>query len=179
DAKNNRSVNLVKLKNILDKLGGCTISRETGAWKFEYDLSRVQIDLLDYLTIFTRHEAVPASMKADKLVSILKGGTFLRETHYEWLDGIKAEISNFVIDLLLKHSETLNMHTETEKIISLCNTVFSFDELNEQALKLKCRCLIAIGSHTLAKNIYSKFAAKYSEIYGEDFRESYQSLIAS
>ncbi|MCW3116857.1 MAG: galactose oxidase, partial [Chitinophagaceae bacterium] len=106
DAKNNRSVNLVKLKNILDKLGGCTISRETGAWKFEYDLSRVHIDLLDYLTIFTPHEAVPASMEADKLASILKGGTFLRETHYEWLDGIKAEISNFVIDLLLKHSET-------------------------------------------------------------------------
>jgi hypothetical protein len=34
DAKNNRSVNLVKLKNILEKLGGCNISRETGAWKF-------------------------------------------------------------------------------------------------------------------------------------------------
>jgi len=37
DAKNNRSVNLVKLKNILDKLGECTISRDTGAWKFEYN----------------------------------------------------------------------------------------------------------------------------------------------
>ena len=179
DAKNNRSVNLVKLKSILDKLGGCTISRETGAWKFEYDLSYVYIDFLDYLTIFMHHDTTDASLQAGKLLHVLQEGSFLQETHYPWLDGIKAEISNFIIDLLLKYSETVNINTETEKMISICNAVFSFDELNEHALKIKCKCLIALGSHTLAKNTYNKFAAKYNEIYGEDFSETYHSLIAT
>lgn len=179
DAKNNRSVNLVKLKSILEKLGGCTISRETGAWKFEYDLSYVHIDFLDYLTIFMHHDTTDASLQGGKLLHVLEGGSFLQETHYPWLDGIKAEISNFVIDLLLKYSETININTETEKMISICNAIFSFDELNEHALKIKCKCLIALGSHTLAKNTYSKFVAKYNEIYGEDFSETYHSLIGS
>ncbi|MCW3120167.1 MAG: galactose oxidase, partial [Chitinophagaceae bacterium] len=179
DAKNNRSVNLVKLKNILDKLGGCTISRETGAWKFEYDQSLVHIDFLQYLTVFTDHDATDISSHAGKLLTLLQEGSFLQETHYPWLDGIKAEISNFVIDLLLKYGETVNINTETEKIISICNAIFSFDELNEHALKLKCKCLIAHGNHTLAKNTYSKFVAKYNEIYGEDFSETYHSLITS
>ncbi len=178
DAKNNRSVNLVKLKHILDKLGGCTISRETGAWKFEYNLSQVHIDFLNYLTIFALDDAAEISPQAGKLLNLLQEGSFLRETHYPWLDGIKAEISNFVIELLLKYSETVNINAETEKMISICNAIFSFDELNEHALKLKCKCLIALGNHTLAKNTFSKFAAKYNEIYGEDFSETYHSLIA-
>jgi len=179
DAKNNRSVNLVKVKNILDKLGGCTISRETGAWKFEYNSTLVYIDLLEYLNLFTDKDAVVTSIQADKLLNLLRTGAFLQETHYDWLDSIKAEISNSVIETLLRYSESVNIDTETEKMISICNAIFCFDELNEHALKLKCKCLIALGNHTLAKNTFTKFALKYNEIYGEDFGESYQSLITN
>jgi two-component SAPR family response regulator len=177
DAKNNRSVNLVKLKNILEKLGGCTISRETGAWKFEYDPSLVYIDLLEYLNLFTGNGSTAASMQANKLLTLLRTGAFLKETHYDWLDSIKAEISNSVIETLLAYSESVNIHTETEKMISICNAIFCFDELNEHALKLKCKCLIALGNHTLAKNTFTKFTTKYNEIYGANFNETYQSLI--
>jgi two-component SAPR family response regulator len=177
DAKNNRSVNLVKLKNILDKLGGCTISRETGAWKFEYDVSLVYIDFLVYLNLFNHKEAIKSTLQVAELLEVLKAGSFLQETHYEWLDSIKAEISNFVIELLLKYSESININTETEKMISVCNAIFSFDELNEPALKLKCKSLIALGNHALAKNTFTKFKVKYQEIYGEEYVDNYYSLI--
>lgn len=176
DAKNNRSVNLVKLKNILDKVGGCVITRETGAWKFECDATMVKIDFLDYLSIYTSHADINHSL-AGRLLGIVESGAFLQETHYEWLDTMKAEISNFVIESLLSYVGSLHTSRDAEKIIAVSNAIFSFDELNEHALRLRCKSLVALGRHALAKNTFDKFKAKYKDIYGEDFKETYHDLV--
>jgi hypothetical protein len=64
-----------------------------------------------------------------------------------------------------------------EKSIAIANAIFQFDELNEHALRIKCKTLIALGRHTLAKTTYDKFSSKYKEIYGEEFAENYQAII--
>jgi two-component SAPR family response regulator len=173
DANNNRAVNIVKLKNILDKLGGCTISRESGNWKFEYDASLIYIDLADYLNIFFKQSSDEGRLQLSKLIRIGKAGSLLQEMHYKWLDGIKAEISNDLVESLLKYADQLDIHTNTEEIITICNVIFNFDELDEHALKLKCKSLIGAGRHTLANTTLTKFAAKYKE----DFRESNNSVL--
>ncbi|MEI9946298.1 MAG: kelch repeat-containing protein [Chitinophagaceae bacterium] len=179
DAKNNRSVNLVKLKNILDKLGDCSINRETGSWKFEYNSEQVYIDFAEYLKVFAEgnKKETHSNQNADKLLSIVKNGAFLQQTHYNWLDTFNAEISNFIIEYLVKYSESLNQQADAEKLNDIANAIFSFDELNEYALRLKCKTLINLGRHTLAKSTFDKFTAKYKEIYGEDFDKSYQLFI--
>lgn len=177
NAKNNRSVNLVKLKNILDKVGGCTITRETGAWKFECDPVLVKIDFLDYLDIYASHASMD-HVTAGRLLNMMESGAFLPETHYEWLDPLKAEISNFVIESLLNYIEALHIPRDAEKIIAVSNAIFSFDELNEHALKLRCKSLVALGRHALAKNTFDKFKTKYKDIYGEDFKETYHDLVS-
>jgi two-component SAPR family response regulator len=110
-------------------------------------------------------------------LAIVQKGSFLQQAHYEWLDTIKAEISNFVIEYLIKYTESLHYTNEAEKLISIANAIFTFDELNEFALKLKCKTLIGLGRHTLAKTTFDKFGVKYREIYGEDFNQNYNSLI--
>src|SRR5258705_2168661 len=35
DAKNNRSVNLARLRTILEKIGNCIITKESGYWQFQ------------------------------------------------------------------------------------------------------------------------------------------------
>lgn len=176
DAKNNRSVNLVKLKNILDKLGDCTISRQTGAWKFEYDPSHTYIDFDHYLGLVAPYTTDEMKKRGTGLMQVVNAGGFLQETHYEWLDPIKAEISNQAIGLLLSYSEQLLIPEEAEEVIAATDAVFRFDELNEQALKLKCRSLIALGRHTLAKNTYTGFVSKYKIIYDEEFSTPYNAL---
>jgi len=178
DAKNNRSVNLVKLKNILDKLGGSTINRETGSWKLEYNRDLIYIDFLEYLSAFSETPIdAPSPTAVNKLLAIVQKGSFLQQVHYQWLDTIKAEISNFVIEYLIKYTESVHHANEPEKLISIANAIFTFDELNEFALKLKCKTLIGLGRHTLAKTTFDKFGVKYKEIYGEEFNQSYNSLV--
>jgi hypothetical protein len=47
----NRSVNIAKLKSILDKMHYCEVSKETGYWKINIDYSHIGVDYQDYLDI--------------------------------------------------------------------------------------------------------------------------------
>jgi two-component SAPR family response regulator len=108
---------------------------------------------------------------------ICSAGPFLEQTYYEWLDPLKAEVSNFIVEALLQCNTTLEPGRHREKSIAIANSIFQFDELNEHALRIKCKTLIALGRHTLAKTTYDKFSSKYKEIYGEEFGENYQAII--
>ncbi|HMH20393.1 MAG TPA: hypothetical protein VK563_01395 [Puia sp.] len=175
DAINNRSVNIAKLKNILEKMEGCTINKASGYWKLELDENNVQVDFARYVLVFSRNSQGREAV--NELISITQRGPFLPQTDYQWLDNIKSEISNFIIDTLLRYCQAVNLAENAESIITICDSIFFFDESNEIALKLKCKSLIALGRHTLAKNSFEKYNIKYREIYGEDYKESYASVI--
>jgi hypothetical protein len=96
DAKNNRSVNIVKLKGILEKVGQCTIDKKSGYWQFETTGDDIYIDYRNYMALV---HAVPetGTEGGRALLEIIRRGAFLMQTEYGWLDDIKSEISNFVI----------------------------------------------------------------------------------
>lgn len=177
DAINNRSVNIAKLKNILEKVGGCTITKASGYWKLDLDDARVRVDFARYMRIFSEPVRQKASM--DELISIVHRGPFLPQAEYPWLDNIKSEVSNFIIDALLKYCASLPLQENAENIITICDSIFFFDESNEIALRFKCKSLIALGRHALAKNTFEKFNTRYREIYGEDYHGTYGALIGT
>ncbi|MBN9381134.1 MAG: hypothetical protein J0H74_10225 [Chitinophagaceae bacterium] len=177
DAINNRSVNIAKLKNILERVGGCTISKASGYWKLDLDDALVRVDFARYVHIFSEPVRQKASM--DELISIVHRGPFLPQADYPWLDNIKSEVSNFIIDALLKYCASLSLQENAENIITICDSIFFFDESNEIALRFKCKGLIALGRHALAKNTFEKFNARYREIYGEGYHETYAALIGA
>ncbi|HVW60764.1 MAG TPA: hypothetical protein VHC48_12025, partial [Puia sp.] len=111
------------------------------------------------------------------LVNIIKRGAFLSQTEYNWLDDIKSEVSNAVID---KCQVYMRAHPagDPEFIIEIANCIFCFDPLNEDALTYKCKSLIALRRHTLANNTYLKFLKEYKDIYDSDFGKSFQEIIA-
>ena len=176
DAINNRSVNIAKLKNILEKIDDCTLQKESGYWKLLFNRDKLYIDFDNYARIFSGNNM--GNDDQNELIQITQRGPFLPQTDYQWVDNFKSDISNFTVDALLKYCEQLSFPDNAEKIITICNSVFYFDELNENALKLKCRSLFALGRHTLAKQAFEKFAEKYKEIYGEDFNLPYNSVIS-
>lgn len=176
DAKNNRSVNLVKLKNILEKLGHCTINRQANTWKFEFNPQEVEIDFARYLQLANKGFN-DSPLNVQELLSIIQAGPFLQEVDYEWLHDSKAEISNYVIEALLNYVQSASLSGDPEKQITIANVICSFDELNEHALNIKCKSLVLLGRHALAKTAFDQFAAKYKHIYGEDFKEKYSKLV--
>ncbi|MCW3108315.1 MAG: galactose oxidase, partial [Segetibacter sp.] len=177
DARNNFSVNIVKLKAILDRVGEYHISKESGKWKFEILNDSMEID---YQRIVKLAAEKPVINKTyiQSLLNITQRGSFLREAQYDWLDDVKSDISGFVIETFLKYISSAHMQSDAEFIIKLTNCIFFFDQLNEEALEYKCRCLVLLGRHGMAKDAYLKFVKEYKENYGHEFEKSFTAIIA-
>lgn len=177
DAKNNRSVNLAKLKVILEKIGNGVINKESGYWQFAVPDDDIYVDYKKYVSLL--QEASDAGKGyIHPLVDIIKRGAFLSQTEYNWLDDIKSEISNSVLDCCLGYIKNKDISKDPEFIIEISNCIFYFDQVNEDALTYKCKSLILLKRHTLANNTYLKFLKEYKDIYGTDLGKSFQEIIA-
>jgi hypothetical protein len=176
DAKNNRSVNLAKLKIILEKIGNCSINKESGYWQLQV-LDDTYLDYKKCVPLL--HEtAVPDTTQMHLLIDIIRRGPFLLQTEYNWLDDIKSDISNAIIDRCLSYLRHHDIMENPEFTIEITNCIFYFDQLNEDALTFKCKSLIHLKRHNLASNTYLKFVKDYKDIYSADFGTSFQEIIA-
>lgn len=175
-ASNNRSVNIAKLKNLLDKLTGCRISKDTGYWKIDLDYNTIYVDYYNYLSI-VKDKTDLSIQKIKNLSAITQRGNFLSNIEYEWLDTFKSEISNEVIDTYLHFARSEKNTHEPDFLIELANYIFYFDPVNEEAMTLKCKALVCLGKHSLAKQAFENFCKEYKAIYGEEFKRGFQAVL--
>jgi hypothetical protein len=175
-ARNNRSVNIAKLKNLLDKMGHCHLSKETGYWKIDIDHSSIYVDYYNYLNIVKDKKELNLQ-KIKNLSEITQRGNFLSNIEYEWLDSFKSEISNEVIDTYLHFAQSDKTAHDPELLIELANFIFYFDPVNEEAMVIKCKALACLGKHSLAKNAFENFIREYKIIYGEEFKRDFHAVL--
>lgn len=166
EAQNNRSVNMVKLKAILDKLGACAFIKEADRWSLQYSTEDIRIDLADFQQLL--HAPRPLQKQpVRELLRILHRGSFLPDANYSWLEDIQSEISNNALDILTEAA--VQFKTDPELLIEIGDSIFLFDPVNEEALRLKCSSLVLLGRHSLAKSAFNKFTKEYLHMYGEEF----------
>jgi DNA-binding SARP family transcriptional activator len=177
NAKNNLSVNIVRLKNILSKIGAIQIAKTGEHWLCEYDNKKVSIDLADYLALRTAYPAEHGKSYLDKMLYFLSRGSFLKQIEAAWLDDIKADVNNKVIDDLTEEIVRLDIKDDAEYIIKVAGCIFNFDPLNDDALRYKCQTLDRLGRHSIAKTTYERFAKEYRKSYGEDFQLSFNDIL--
>ncbi len=173
-ARNNRAVNIVKLKSLLEKLDSASISKETGYWKFDFDSSMIYIDFYEYMQIVQQKSELTREQIVN-LLSIIENSPFLNNTNADWLDPFKSEISNDIIDALLGYIDRTDH--DPEFLLHLTKCIFIFDAVSEEALKIQCRLLIKQGRHSLAKKAYSRFMEEYRRLYGEEYNTSFNQII--
>jgi len=173
DAQNNRSVNMVKLKGILDKLGTCGIVKEADKWVFHYSADQIRMDLADFLALL--HVLQPDKQDLHSLLSVVHRGAFLADTAYHWLDDIQSEMSDKALDVLT--AAILRFSNDPEFLLEIAGGIFLFDPVNEEALKVKCKSLGILGRHSMAKATFEKFAKEYHQMYGEEFQQTFHEVI--
>jgi hypothetical protein len=177
-ARNNRSVNILKLKTLLQKVGDCEISKDTGYWKFTFDPSSIFIDFHEYLQII-RKGKLQSKEDMNDLLKIIHRGPALQNINADWLDDIKSELSNEIIDNVLEFIHQQEDKIEPEYIIQIANCVFFFDMISEEAMIYKCKMLVKLGKHSLAKNAYEKFVKEFKVLYDENYAKSFAEVLKS
>lgn len=172
DALNNRSVNMAKLRLILEKVGPFAIIKDAGYWKLDFDTG-IYIDYIDYSEI----SAKSATVDQKKVFELIRRGAFLANVEYEWLDDYKTEVTNAIDDLFLSYSRSAEISQNPEAAIDAANSIFAIDPLNESALAVKCRALDALGKRSLSKHAYEKFSKEYKNSYDADYAVTFQGLL--
>jgi hypothetical protein len=173
-ARNNRAVNIVKIKAILEGLITSSISKDTGYWKFGFDPGSLYIDYFEYLRI-VRTKGEISRKDIEILLSIVENKPFLMNTNADWLDPFKSDVSNEIIDTFLSYIH--RSKDDPEFLLHLTNCIFIVDAVSEEALKLKCRLLIKQGKHSLAKKAYAEFAKEYKLLYDEPYTLGFKEVI--
>ena len=175
-ARNNRAVNIAKLKTILTEIGEIELTKKTGYWKIIYSNKDVKCDYAEFLQI-TSSKSNLTKQNVSRLVEITQKGAFLMNSSYEWLDDFKSDISDKIVDTMVVFAEKCDFKTDAEFIVQLADCIFNFDRSNEEAMILKCKAEYCLGKHSLAKLTYEKFIKEYQLLYNEEYKRSFNELI--
>ncbi|MGL4992965.1 MAG: hypothetical protein ACRC6R_02340 [Bacteroidales bacterium] len=175
-ARNNRAVNLGKLRNLLSEVGEFEIKSDDGYWSIRSN--DAFIDYLQYRTTL-KVPGLLSRSNIELLCSITSEGNLLPEHQYEWLDELRGTVSDDIFDKFLAYAETMKESSATDLYIGIADVMFKFESINEQALSLKCRAYTSSGRHSAAKIFYDKFCDEYYQVYGERFTTSFSDILKS
>lgn len=173
-ARNNRSVNIAKLRLILSEVG-FDLSKSTGHWKIEAIDEDARIDYADYQQLVGDRKLLSRE-QAEKLIGIVGKGAFLPNLEYEWLDSFKSAVSTEVITLLNSYLKTRDQKEDHSHVMDVVQCIYLFDAVDEEAMGMECRALIRMGNHTLAKVAYDKFRKQYFALYSQEYSKSFQEI---
>jgi DNA-binding SARP family transcriptional activator len=177
-ARNNRSVYISKLKALLQEIGECELTKETGYWKINFSDTEVKSDYLEFLKITSSKKNLD-KQKINRLIEITQKGAFLFNLQHDWLDEFKAIVSDRIIDTLVEFGQSVDVKTDADFIIHLADSIFTFDLVNEEAMILKSKAQYCQGKHSHAKATYEKFSKEYFTMYGEEYDRPFHDIIKS
>ena len=175
-AQNNRSVNITKLKNLIKDVGDFTIDKETGYWKINHNYKALKTDYYEVIQI-TKNKKNINKDRIDHLIKITQKGPFLSNLNYEWLDSFKQDVADAIIETLINFAESFDFKSDPDFILHLCDCIFNFDSINEEAVIFKCKAYNYKGNHSLAESTFKKFQKEYKLLYAQDFKYSFQEIL--
>ncbi|MBT1707628.1 hypothetical protein KK062_05310 [Fulvivirgaceae bacterium PWU5] len=175
-ARNNRNVNIKKLRGLLEEIGDITIENNHAYLQ----LALGENVLCDYHIVsrILSTEAPLTAPTAETLLRFVKRGNLLPNIQTDWLDSFKSDISNRVIDMLLEYSQTLDVSKDDRVLLEIADTIFHYDSINQEALVIKCSVLNKKGKYSLAKTWYDHFVKEYKNLYAESYPKTFDEVIS-
>jgi len=173
-ARNNRNVNISKLRILLEKIGDIEMSHENTYWKIT--LGNIVYCDYSYTEIFLK-SLVDNDVEEENLHLFLKtisAGKVCPDIKSEWMEDMRVDITNTMIESLEDISKT---QKNKETLVLIASTTLKFDSLNEEAISLKCRSLYQIGKKGLARKCYNNFCQEYLTILDTEFSDSFKEII--
>lgn len=174
-ARNNRNVNLRKLRVLLESIGEVEVVIENNFLHIKWGAD-VFCDYHTLLMCTKQFEQEKSEELFNRILELLLYGPLLPNTIVDWLDDFKDAYSSHSIDLLKNLLEVEIRRNHQDMIIRLADIMFLHDPLNEEALAAKCAVLSAQGKKGIARNLYDRFCKEYHDSMGENFKTSFTDL---
>lgn len=174
-AKNNRNVNIKKLRDALVHLNGIHINHTDGSWAIK--LSPEVFCDYHFLLKKMKGSFQPVTHEEfERIMLILAQGAFVSDERTPWLDSFKSQFLSSLLDYLFLLTDSFEKDKNQEAIRRIADSILKSDPLNEEAFKLKIE--IQINQKKLNQSFidYEYFAKEYEKMYGIPYPLSFNSF---
>lgn len=177
-ARNNRNVNLKKLRDILTEMKGVTIENTNSVLRVIMD----DTVFCDYQVVSRLlnpeySAGISGREKINLIIRNIRRGVMLQDMSLNSLDNHISNFSNLVIDTLLEYAHQLNQEKDSKLLLEIADCTFLYDPINQEALVIKCNVLNKHGKYSLAKKTYDLFVSVYKNLYAENYPRSFEEII--
>ena len=178
-ARNNRSVNVRKLRVLLQELGNIDITNQNSYWIITFP-DDVLLDYKEVIRLIQKIQEEEVTKNDDllRLLELLDQGVILPNIQLEWVDNFKTDYSNAVIDILMHvvNNPKNTFYNQHDIQLKISDCILKIDPINEEALTIKCRSLYKMGKKGLAKAAFDNFAKEYKILLGDTYSGSIKEL---
>jgi LPXTG-motif cell wall-anchored protein len=177
-AANNRNVNIRNLRILLKTVGKIDIVHENGYWRLILgkDVTCDYYNAIDLIKRLNQKNSYSNEI-LNQLLDCTSKGLLLPNISTEWTDDYKGAFSNHLIDLLVKISTQEEIRTDPLFRLHIANVILIHDNLNEEAVRTKCRILYKQGKKGLSKQTFDLFCTSYLNILNEKPAFNYDDFV--
>ena len=165
-ARNNRNVNLRKLRVLLESIGDVEVITENNFLRIKWGTT-VFCDYHTLLTCTQQFEQEKSEELLNRILELLLYGPLLPNTIFDWLDDFKDAYSSHSIDLLKNLLDIEIQRNHQEMIIRLADIMFLHDPLNEEALAASAPYFPHKGKKVLLETYMIVFAKNTAILWGK------------
>lgn len=179
-ARNNRSVNLSKLRVLLQEVGDIDINSQNGYWTISLS-DDVLSDYKETMRLIGKIQDKEITPKEDlmRFLELLSYGNLLPSIQLEWVDSFKTDFSNSVIDTLMSilNNRQNSFYDNPDIQLKIADSLLKIDSINEEAVRIRCKALIKMGKKSLAKTTFDNFSREYKSLLGEPYSGSIKNFM--
>lgn len=175
NAKSLRSVSVLKLRKILERLNKVEIAFHAN----RYVVVMSRDVFCDYVQCLAMLEGKRIETRKDfeRFFELIQRGEAFAGESFNWLDDDKSYICNTAVDVMTRFISTYQLPAEADEVIHIANKILENDPCNEEALAYLTRALISQNNFKQARYAYESFCAEYAGAYGESFKMSFDDLV--
>jgi hypothetical protein len=172
-ATNARGTSIQKIRSILKNFEAIKIESVDKMWLL---VSDCWFDYREFTALHSKVENSIRNHQFDKeafiqFLQIVKNKPFLPGIEAKWLDEFKASVTEKILSILLDAYSFVK--DDNNICLDLADSIFTFDDLSEEALAIKISTYKKQAKMNLAKSIYSNFCKKHMEIINSQYEKDF------
>ncbi|WP_439488793.1 Kelch repeat-containing protein [Algoriphagus sp.] len=170
--KNSRGVTINNLRKTLSELEGLELIHEKGHYKLILH-ETAYCDYVRFLEIISSHEV---AAHRDEFTQIVSKGKFLYLSDDPLFDSFKEEAETKLEPILILEIEKTYSIESYHNTISLTESLFHIDPLNEIALVFQIKAMQKLKMNEEAAIVFRTFAIEYKRVTGKEFHRTFSGL---
>ena len=174
ESMNSRNVNMHRIRLLLKEIGNINLLNKNSSWYIE-----MSNDIFcDYKCVFERLNAGSFDKTViEQIVRFASEGALLPEVGEEWMDTFKEKYSNSIIEILTNAIRQPDIRSDSKLLLRIADVILLQDDIEEEAIKLKCITLYQMGQKGLSKNCYNNFCESYQRLLKSEPSLKYEDIL--